>query len=413
MTPLAVFLLGCLTVFFSCVETSFTELMRLSLRLRAERGGKNDRLGHYLEDPRKLFIPARLLITSCTLVACLLVARVTDIDNLVSVIILILSAASFVLVFQYLVPLFIIRRDPENILDMLLPTFHIAASGIAALTKKLIWITGFYKEREENILSSKEEKLSNHALTKNAKEESLILEQEGLEIVQSIVEFGETVVREVMTPRPDIVAISASASLTELRDLFREQQYSRMPVYRDDLDNIIGVVFVKDLVALPPGTEPPLTVLMRSVHFVPATKRASKLLGELQGRQVHMAIVVDEYGGTAGLVTVEDLLEEIVGEIRDEHDVEVDTVTDEGGGSLVYSGNVSIDDVIERFDVHIAREGFETVGGYLLSHLGRMPYVGEQFEADGLLVEVLEVERRRINKVRLKGLKSSGNEESE
>ena len=183
-------------------------------------------------------------------------------------------------------------------------------------------------------------------------------------------------------------------------------------VYRDSLDNIIGVVFVKDLVALPPGTEPPLTVLMRSAHFVPATKRASKLLGELQGRQVHMAIVVDEYGGTAGLVTVEDLLEEIVGEIRDEHDVEADTVTDEGEGSLVCSGNVGINDLSERFDIHIEREGFETVGGYLLSHLGRMPYVGEQFEAHGLLVEVLEVERRRINKIRLKRLKLSGSEES-
>ena len=412
MTPLAVFLLGCLTVFFSCVETSFTELMRLSLRLRAERGGKNDRLGRYLEDPRKLFIPARLLITACTLSAWLLLARVTDIDNLVSVIVLILSLTSFVLVFQYLIPLFIIRRDPEDVLDALLPAFHVVASGMTIVTEKLILISGLHKEREKNILSGKAVELPDRVLTKNIEEDGAISEQEGLEIVQSIVEFGETVVREVMTPRPDIVAVSESASLTELRDLFREQQYSRMPVYRDSLDNIIGVVFVKDLVALPPGTEPPLTVLMRSAHFVPATKRASKLLGELQGRQVHMAIVVDEYGGTAGLVTVEDLLEEIVGEIRDEHDVEADTVTDEGEGSLVCSGNVGINDLSERFDIHIEREGFETVGGYLLSHLGRMPYVGEQFEADGLLVEVLEVERRRINKIRLKRLKLSGSEEN-
>ena len=412
MTPLAVFLLGCLTVFFSCVETSFTELMRLSLRLRAERGGKNDRLGRYLEDPRKLFIPARLLITACTLSAWLLLARVTDIDNFVSVIVLILSLTSFVLVFQYLIPLFIIRRDPEDVLDLLLPAFHVVASGMTIVTEKLILISGLHKEREKNILSVKAVELPDRVLTKNIEEDGAISEQEGLEIVQSIVEFGETVVREVMTPRPDIVAVSESASLTELRDLFREQQYSRMPVYRDSLDNIIGVVFVKDLVALPPGTEPPLTVLMRSAHFVPATKRASKLLGELQGRQVHMAIVVDEYGGTAGLVTVEDLLEEIVGEIRDEHDVEADTVTDEGEGSLVCSGNVGINDLSERFDIHIEREGFETVGGYLLSHLGRMPYVGEQFEAGGLLVEVLEVERRRINKIRLKRLKLSGSEES-
>ena len=150
-----------------------------------------------------------------------------------------------------------------------------------------------------------------------------------------------------------------------------------MPVYRDNLDNILGIVFVKDLVALPPAAEPPLTTLMRSAYFVPESKRVSELLKEMQRRQAQMAIVVDEYGGTAGLVTVEDLLEEIVGEIRDEYDVESETVTDEGDGMFVFSGKVSVDEVRDRLGVEIEREGFETVGGYLLSHLGRMPYVGE------------------------------------
>jgi putative hemolysin len=210
------------------------------------------------------------------------------------------------------------------------------------------------------------------------------------------------VVREVMTPRPDIVAIRVTATLGDLRVLFREEQYSRVPVYRDSLDNIVGVVFVKDLVALPPGAEPPLTTLMRSAYFVPESKRVSELLKEMQRRQAQMAVVVDEYGGTAGLVTVEDLLEEIVGEIRDEYDVESETVTDEGNGTFVFSGKVSVDEVRDRLGVEIEREGFETVGGYLLSHLGRMPYVGERFEVDDLEAEVLEVERRRIHKVRLR-----------
>ena len=153
-----------------------------------------------------------------------------------------------------------------------------------------------------------------------------------------------------------------------------------MPVYRDNLDNIVGIVFVKDLVALPPGAEPPLTTLMRSAYFVPESKRVSELLKEMQRRQAQMAIVVDEYGGTAGLVTVEDLLEEIVGEIRDEYDVESETVIDEGSGTFVFSGKVSVDEVRDRLGVEIEREGFETLGGYLLSHLGRMPYVGETFE---------------------------------
>jgi CBS domain containing-hemolysin-like protein len=136
--------------------------------------------------------------------------------------------------------------------------------------------------------------------------------------------------------------------------------------------------------------------------MVPESKRVSELLKEMQRRQAQMAIVVDEYGGTGGLVTVEDLLEEIVGEIRDEYDVESETVTDEGNGTFVFSGKVSVDEVRDRLGVEIEREGFETVGGYLLSHLGRMPYVGETFEVDELSVEVLEVERRRITKIRVR-----------
>jgi CBS domain containing-hemolysin-like protein len=145
-----------------------------------------------------------------------------------------------------------------------------------------------------------------------------------------------------------------------------------------------------------------MTTLMRSAYFVPESKRVSELLKEMQRRQAQMAIVVDEYGGTAGLVTVEDLLEEIVGEIRDEYDVESETVTDEGDSVFIFSGKVSVDEVRDRLGVEIEREGFETVGGYLLSHLGRMPYVGETFDVDDLSVEVLEVERRRINKVRVR-----------
>jgi magnesium and cobalt transporter len=183
-----------------------------------------------------------------------------------------------------------------------------------------------------------------------------------------------------------------------------------MPVYRENLDNIVGIVYVKDLVALPPGAEPPLTTLMRAAYFVPESKRVSELLKEMQRRQAQMAIVVDEYGGTAGLVSVEDLLEEIVGEIRDEYDVESETVVAEEDGSFVFSGKVNVDEVRDRLGVEIEREGFETVGGFLLSYLGRMPYVGEIIEVGGLQFEVLEVERRRITKVRARRQATSGDE---
>jgi putative hemolysin len=221
-------------------------------------------------------------------------------------------------------------------------------------------------------------------------------------LLRSIVDFGDTLVREVMTPRPDIVAVREDATVGDVRALFREQEYSRFPVYKESLDNIAGFVFVKDLVTLNSADDArPIAGLLRPAVFVPETKRVPELLEQFQRHQTQCAIVVDEYGGTAGLVTIEDLLEEIVGEIRDEYDVEAEPIVDEGNGRYVVSGKANIDEVAHRLGVEIERDGFETVGGYLLARVGRVPAVGEQLQLDGLSIEVIEVERRRINKVRM------------
>jgi CBS domain containing-hemolysin-like protein len=217
------------------------------------------------------------------------------------------------------------------------------------------------------------------------------------------VDFGGTLVREVMTPRPDIVAIPADATIGELRALFREQEYSRLPVFTENLDNIVGVVFVKDVIQLDSkGDDSSIAPLVRAATFVPETKRVAELLKEFQRGQVQIAIVVDEYGGTAGLVTIEDLLEELVGEIRDEYDVESEPVVEDSDGAIVFSAKVSIDEMIERLGLSLEPEGYETVGGYILTELGRVPAVGERFQIDGLAIEVLEAERRRIHKVRMR-----------
>jgi CBS domain containing-hemolysin-like protein len=402
MTPLALFLLGCATVFFGTVQAAFSALMRLSLRLMAERGGRGDRLGAYLDDPLQLFIPVRLLLSGCLVAAGVLIARVSDIHDARSVATFVVSLAAFVVVCEHLLPALISRHDPETVLDVLLSGFTPLARLMRPVTIALIDIIDLRRDREGGDEAAAPDAAAAAPAAAEQQEEGVISQAEGRELLQSIVDFTEPVVREVMTPRPDIVAIRADATLQDLRTLFREQQYSRMPVYRDNLDNIIGVVFVKDLVALPPTAEPPMTTLMRAAYFVPESKRVSELLKEMQRRQAQMAIVVDEYGGTAGLVSVEDLLEEIVGEIRDEYDVESETVVEEEEGTFVFSGKVSVDEVMDRLGVAIEREGFETVGGYLLSHLGRMPYVGETFDVDDLSVEVLEVERRRISKVRVR-----------
>ena len=422
MIPLTLFLLGCATVFLGAMQAAFSALMRLSLRLMAERGGRSDRLGRYLDDPLQLFIPVRFLIGFCTILAGVLIARMTDVHDTRSIATFIVSLLAFIVVCEHLVPTLIARHDPEQVLDVLLPVFAPLARVTRPITMMLLDVIGGRRERETSGTNGQEETAvpavgttdNGAALQRSPRaqdEEGTISEEEGRELLQSIVDFTETVVREVMTPRPDIIAVRQEATLGDLRTLFREEQYSRIPVYGENLDNIVGIVFVKDLVALPPGAEPPLTTLMRSAYFVPESKRVSELLKEMQRRQAQMAVVVDEYGGTAGLVTVEDLLEEIVGEIRDEYDVESETVTDEGNGVFVFSGKVSVDEVRDRLDVEIQREGFETVGGYLLSHLGRMPYVGETFDVDDLSVEVLEVERRRISKVRVRRREAQPTEE--
>jgi magnesium and cobalt exporter, CNNM family len=402
MTPLFLFLLGGATVFLGVVQAAFSALMRLSLRLMAERGGRDDRLGHYLDDPLQLFLPVRLLIGMCTVLAGALIARLSDIHDGLSVATFIVSLVAFVAVCEHVLPMLIVRRDPEAVLDFILPVFHPVAQLLTPMTATILRVIGVRREVPNGSADA-----ALQAPAKDEQVEGAISQEEGRELLQSIVDFTETVVKEVMTPRPDLVAIPADATLQDLRTLFREEQYSRMPVYRDNLDNILGIVYVKDLVALPPAAEPPLTTMMRSAYFVPESKRVSELLKEMQRHQVQMAIVVDEYGGTAGLVTVEDLLEEIVGEIRDEYDVESETVTDEGDGVFVFSGKVSVDEVRDRLGVEIEREGFETVGGYLLSSLGRMPYVGEVVDMGELSFEVLEVERRRVTKVRARRRKDA------
>ena len=177
-----------------------------------------------------------------------------------------------------------------------------------------------------------------------------------------------------MTPRPDIVAIEPMRRSTTCARCFASRSTRAFPVFRDNLDNILGFVYVKDLFcsATAQGDQP-ITDHLRPAHFVPETKLVSELLREFQHQRIQSAIVVDEYGGTAGLVTLEDLVEEIFGEIRDEYDVEAEPVVDEGNGTFVFSGAADVDEIGDRLHVPIEREGFETVGGFLLSHLGHVP----------------------------------------
>jgi putative hemolysin len=407
LIPLSIFLLGCVAVYLGAIDAAFSALMRLSLRLVAERSSRPDALGEYLDDPLLLFIPVRLLLGIVTGVATALLARVVGVQGAHTLPSMIIAVGAFVVICELLLPLLVVGRDPERVLEILLPTFAPVGRALGPITRWLARSVASTRRPSPEATpdeAAEESKEAAKAYIDTAEQEGLIQTEER-RLLQSIVDFGATLVREVMTPRPDIVAIKDGSTIGELRALFREQEYSRFPVYKDSLDNIAGFVFVKDLVTLEAADDSqPITGLLRPAVVIPETKRVSELLKQFQRQQIQCAIVVDEYGGTAGLVTIEDMLEEIVGEIRDEYDVESEPIVDEGRGRFLFSGKVNIGEVAQRLNVEIEREGFETVGGYLLSHIGRVPAVGERFEIDGLSVEVLDAERRRINKVRISKL---------
>ncbi len=406
MIPVLLLLLAMAAIYVGTIETAFSTLMRLSLRLLAERGGRDDRLGYYLDDPIKLFLPARLMLGIIFSLATMSIAILTGrTGSLRSIGMLLLFVAIFILICEHVLPMLIARKDPERVLEVLLPPFDVAARFVRPITNALARLTGDgRRDRQTPVTGDSDAPGETRSVPPDDAAEQGLIEGDERRLLHSIVNFGDTLVREVMTPRPDIVAISGSATLSELRALFREQEYSRIPVYEENLDNILGIVFLKDLILLngDDGTEPGLRQLLRPATFVPETKRLSELLKEFQQRQTQLAIVVDEYGGTAGLATFEDLLEEIVGEIRDEYDVETEPVVDEGSGSFVFSAKVNFDEVREHLHVEVEPEGFETVGGYVLTRVGRVPNAGESFEVDGLVVEVLEAERRRIHRVRIR-----------
>ncbi len=227
------------------------------------------------------------------------------------------------------------------------------------------------------------------------------LEQEERAMLRSIMRFGDTLVREIMVPRIDMVAVEVDTPLDEATDLFIRTGFSRVPVYREKIDNIIGLLYAKDLLAIwREGHEGERTLrsLVREAYFVPEAKKVDELLAEMQHRRMHMALVVDEYGGIAGLVTLEDIVEEIIGEIQDEYDAEeeVDDIRPVGEGEYLLSGRADIDDINEALGAAFPSEDADTLGGLLLSATGHMPSEGEEVRIGDFLFTIRKVDQRRI-----------------
>ncbi len=233
-----------------------------------------------------------------------------------------------------------------------------------------------------------------------------ILEEEEGELIHSIIEFGDTRVSEVMTPRPDIVAVSIELSVRDARDVMIESKYSRLPVYREQIDNVEGLIYVRDLLERwAEGDEDgPVAPLVRAVYFVPETKPVAELLEEMQKAHVQLSMVIDEYGGVSGFVTVEDILEEIVGEIEDE-DIggeELNDIVERDNGWYQVQGSTEIGKIEHLFDLEIEADDFTTIAGLVINAAGKVPQPGERLTFRGLDVEVLEADHRRIGRLLIK-----------
>lgn len=232
-------------------------------------------------------------------------------------------------------------------------------------------------------------------------EEGIIEASEG-KMLQSIVDFGDRIAREIMTPRIDVLAFDARRPIAELARLFSESKYARIPIYDHSIDQITGIVHVKDLLeTLLKNDRRPVSAMARPPYFISETKSVSELLREFQSEHLQIAIVVDEYGGTAGIITTEDIIEEIVGEIADEHEDEEATIVDVGDGTWLVSGLLRVETLEEKLDADLSGDDYETVAGLIFTSLGRVPNVGTTVAKNGWLFTVERADRRRIYRVKV------------
>jgi putative hemolysin len=391
---------------------TFVVLALLSMTLSAVEGAfyfcKKRRLGHltgaqnpraavvnrYLQDPLLLLMPvhigtytAHVGMTVC--VTALLIDHLARWALLAAFSVMVV----YLLAFRLTLPYALVRRSPERALLLLLPAFDAYARALHPLVRVLR-----QRAAPEALVASEQRAAA------TAAPPAPVHDADEERVAEAVRRFSVTQVREVMTPRPDIVAMPATGTVGDARRVVHESKYSRVPVHGKDLDDIQGVVTVRDLVAFDGDAGAPVTSLVRKVLMVPDAKRIAELLQEMQAARTTFAVVIDEYGGTKGVITVEDILEELVGEIEDEFDIDVQPISMEGDGAVVVAGKVNMERLEEALQASLTEEGVatSTVGGWVTAAFGRIPRVGEKVDFRGYTVEVLDAGHKRVNRVRLR-----------
>ncbi len=391
-------------------ETSLVRMNRIKAKALVDEKRRGARqLARLIENPERFLNVILLLVLICQLVSATLVGVVAE-HVLGGIGVLVGAAFEVIVIFVFFeaVPKNWAVHNPDRaalfsapIVSVIVrfPPIRFVSSLLIGLANLII---GHQSESDDGIRPSYITDSELKAMADVAHEEHVI-EHEERAFIHSIIDFGDTVAREVMVPRPDMVTVERDKTITEALETALAAGFSRIPIHDGQIDDIEGIAYTKDLMrAERVGRgEEPVRGSARPAVFVPESKEVSALLRQMQEEKIHMAIVVDEYGGTAGLVTLEDLLEELVGEIVDEFDVEEPTVEQNPDGSVVLSGRYAVDDADQLLGAELPHGAWDTVGGLMLDVAGRVPEVGDSVEVDGFRLTALEVRGRRIGRVRI------------
>ena len=390
----------------SASETAFTSVSRIKLKNLVEEGDqKAAEIERLLAQPNS-FLSTILIVNSVAVIVASSMATVlalrfsTSLGELLSTVLISLV----VLIFCEITPKTAAVQNPLRWARALLPLvkatawlLHPIVVVLSKITNFLVRMMGGQVKRGPFVT---EEELR---LLVTVGEEEGVLEEDETEMIHSIFEFADTTVREVMVPRIDMVTLESDATVNEAVDIAMEGGFSRIPVYEDTIDNIVGVLYTKDMLKqLREGHENiPIRTLVRPAYFVPETKKLDDLLREIRQRRIHMVIVIDEYGSVAGLVTIEDLVEEIVGDIRDEYDREENLYEKINQYEYIVDAKMSIDEFNELMETDLKNEDYDTLGGFLYAQLDKIPVPGDTITFENLTFTVMDTRGRRITKVRV------------
>jgi CBS domain containing-hemolysin-like protein len=399
--------------FLSAAEAALTRISRAKAHALAEQGRRGaEALVELLSEPRSALGPVRLAELLCLVVQATLVGIVADrLFGVVGMVVAVVVDVVVVFVLADSAPRTWAAANPERSALVTAPTARFLARvpPVGLLSRGLIGLANMLVpgRSEQGPYLSADELLA----VADLHVEEGVIEADERALIESIIEFGDTVVREVMVPRPDMVTVDASFRIADVMEIALLNGYSRLPVRGEGIDDVVGLVYAKDLMrAERDGKEHErVSSLLRQPRFVPETKRVPEMLREMQHDQFHMAIVVDEYGGTAGLVTLEDLIEELVGEIVDEFDVEDPLVEPLPGGDLRVHARTSMDEVNDLLDAHLPEgDDWDTIGGLLYRELGHVPYEGESVDVGEWRLVAQRIQGRRIGRVLISRISAPG-----